>query len=52
MTTTGKKRLDLRNALPSDVPAILRLIRRVYPDMPNYSPATVRASSPWAAFSI
>ena len=42
MTTTGKKRLDLRNAEPGDVPAILRLIRRVYPDMPNYAPAMVR----------
>jgi predicted amidohydrolase/GNAT superfamily N-acetyltransferase len=42
MTTKGRKRLDLRNALPSDVPAILRLIRRVYPDMPNYAPAMVR----------
>ncbi|MET0239886.1 MAG: GNAT family N-acetyltransferase [Sphingobium sp.] len=42
MTTEGKKRLDLRNALPTDVAAILRLIRRVYPDMPNYSPAMVR----------
>lgn len=42
MTTTGKKRLDLRNAQPEDVAAILRLIRRVYPDMPNYAPAMVR----------
>ncbi|MFT3965315.1 MAG: bifunctional GNAT family N-acetyltransferase/carbon-nitrogen hydrolase family protein [Sphingobium sp.] len=42
MTTKGKKRLDLRNAEPGDVAAILRLIRRVYPDMPNYAPAMVR----------
>ena len=42
MTTEGKKRLALRNAEPGDVPAILRLIRRVYPDMPNYAPAVVR----------
>ncbi|MET0138135.1 MAG: GNAT family N-acetyltransferase, partial [Sphingobium sp.] len=42
MTTKGKKRLDLRNAEPGDVSAILRLIRRVYPDMPNYAPAMVR----------
>ncbi|HTH28421.1 MAG TPA: carbon-nitrogen hydrolase family protein [Sphingobium sp.] len=42
MTTKGRKRLDLRNAQPSDVAAILRLIRRVYPDMANYAPAMVR----------
>jgi predicted amidohydrolase/predicted N-acetyltransferase YhbS len=42
MTTKTKKRLELRNAQPGDVPAILRLIRRVYPDMPNYAPAMVR----------
>lgn len=42
MTTTGKKRLDIRNATPADVAAVLRLIKRVYPDMPNYAPAMVR----------
>ena len=42
MTTQGRKRLDLRNAQPTDVAAILRLIRRVYPDMPGYAPAMVR----------
>jgi len=42
MTTTGRKRLEIRNALPSDVRAILRLIQRAYPNLPNYSTATVR----------
>ncbi len=42
MTTRGKKRLDIRNATPADVAAVLRLIKRVYPDMPNYAPAMVR----------
>lgn len=42
MTAQGRKRLDIRNAQPGDVPAILRLIRRVYPDMPGYAPAMVR----------
>ena len=42
MTTTGRKRLDVRNAVPSDVRAIIRLIDRVYPDMPSYAPAMVR----------
>lgn len=42
MTTAGRKRLEIRNALPSDVRAILRLIQRAYPGLPNYSPATVR----------
>ncbi|MBK5265299.1 MAG: GNAT family N-acetyltransferase [Alphaproteobacteria bacterium] len=42
MTTTGRKRLEVRNAIPSDVRAILRLIQRAYPNLPNYSAATVR----------
>jgi predicted amidohydrolase/GNAT superfamily N-acetyltransferase len=42
MTTAGRKRLEVRNALPSDVRAIIRLISRVYPDMPSYAPAMVR----------
>ena len=42
MTTTARKRLEVRTAVPSDVRAILRLIARVYPGLPNYSPATVR----------
>lgn len=42
MTTKAGKRLEVRVAIPSDVRAILRLIARVYPGLPNYSPATVR----------
>jgi len=42
MTTRERAHLEIRNALPSDIPAILRLIGRVYPDLPNYSAAMVR----------
>ena len=42
MTTTGKKRLEVRAAVPSDVRGIQRLIARAYPGMPNYSLATIR----------
>src|SRR3546814_16473750 len=42
MTSTARKRLEVRAALPADVRAIQRLIARVYPGMPNYSLATLR----------
>lgn len=42
MTTAGRKRLEVRNAIPADVRAIQRLIERVYPGMPNYAQATLR----------
>ena len=42
MTTTGRKRLEIRNAVPSDVRAIQNLIARAYPGFPNYSQATIR----------
>jgi predicted amidohydrolase/GNAT superfamily N-acetyltransferase len=40
--TTTPKRLAVRNAVPGDVAAIIRLIRRVYPDQSAYAPAMVR----------
>ncbi|MDX3910829.1 MAG: carbon-nitrogen hydrolase family protein [Sphingobium sp.] len=42
MTTAVRKRLEIRNAVPTDVRAIQRLIERAYPGMPGYSPATLR----------
>lgn len=42
MTTTKRKRLDVRNAVPGDVRALQRLIERVYPGLPGYSLATLR----------
>jgi len=42
MTTTAKKRLEVRPAVPADVRGIQRLIARVYPGLPNYSLATLR----------
>lgn len=42
MTTTGKKRLDVRLATPDDIPAIARLVDRAYDNMPGYSPAVLR----------
>ena len=42
MTTTGKKRLETRAAVPGDARGIQRLIARAYPGMPNYSLATIR----------
>ncbi|MES1985196.1 MAG: GNAT family N-acetyltransferase [Pseudomonadota bacterium] len=42
MTTAARKRLEIRNAAPTDVRAIQRLIERAYPGMPGYSPATIR----------
>ena len=42
MTTAAQKRREVRPAVPTDVRAIIRLIARVYPGLPNYSPATVR----------
>src|SRR5579862_5189626 len=42
MTSKGRARLEIRNALPSDVARILALIARAYPGMPNYSAAMVR----------
>lgn len=42
MTTAARKRLEIRNALPSDVRAIQRLIERVYTGMPGYAQATLR----------
>ncbi|MGK2911402.1 MAG: GNAT family N-acetyltransferase, partial [Sphingobium sp.] len=42
MTTAVRKRLEIRNAVPTDVRAIQRLIERVYTGMPGYSAATLR----------
>jgi len=42
MTTKGGKRLGIRHAEPGDVVSIQRLIRRVYPDVPNYAAAMIR----------
>ncbi|MBB5687335.1 bifunctional GNAT family N-acetyltransferase/carbon-nitrogen hydrolase family protein [Sphingobium boeckii] len=42
MARTGKIRLEVRNAAPSDVVAIQRLIARAYPELPGYSQGVIR----------
>ncbi len=42
MARTGKTRLEVRNAMPSDVVGIQRLIVRAYPDMPGYTQGVLR----------
>jgi len=42
MARTGKSRLEVRNAVPADVPAIQRLIARAYPELPGYTQGVLR----------
>ena len=53
MTTTAKKRLEVRAAVPGDVRGIQRMIARAYPGMPNYSLATIRGQiNIWDDFNV
>jgi len=42
MARTGDSRLEVRNAVASDIPEILKLVVRAYPGMPGYSPGVIR----------